>query len=243
MSEKTPRNHQSERGDGLRDLLRAADPAGTERPELDAIERANLRQRIIAAAREENLAADTWSPGWSAGRPAWLLPAMAVAVLVAAVGLAVWSLQGGAGSPPGAVAEGVAPIPQASVATEPAATAAAQETPPTTAPATSMGEAPLSEPPRQAVADASVDAPGIFEPQPGAGNPAIDQPAAQAATEPAAVTVADGPAVADSTTPDTDRQARTVQFVAPRGTRIIWTLDPNFESPITGHEPRQEEAP
>jgi hypothetical protein len=239
MSEKTPNNHDTRGSDALRDLLRTADPAGVIDPAgLDPIERANLRRHITAAA-EEDLAANTWRPSWSAGRPAWLLPAMAAALLVAAVGLAVWSLQGGAGSTAGTVAEGVAPAPRASVPTEPAATAPAGETPPTTARATSTQEAPLSETPRQAVADAAVDVPGISEPPPGAGNPTIDQPAA----EPAAVTVADRPAVADTTTPDTDRQARTVQFVAPRGTRIIWTLDPNFESPIAGQEPRQEEAP
>jgi hypothetical protein len=33
---------------------------------------------------------------------------------------------------------------------------------------------------------------------------------------------------------------RTVQFVAPGGTRIIWTIDPNFEPPIAGLSARQE---
>ncbi len=39
-----------------------------------------------------------------------------------------------------------------------------------------------------------------------------------------------------------DVRARTVQFTAPRGTRIIWTLDPEFESPISGPEARQEQG-
>lgn len=51
----------------------------------------------------------------------------------------------------------------------------------------------------------------------------------------AAVASVDAPSPAD-------KQARTVQFTAPRGTRIIWTLDPNFESPIAGQEPRQEQS-
>lgn len=242
MSEETPRNHESAGSDALRDLLRAADPAAAERPELDPIERANLRRRVTAAA-EENLAADTWSPPWSSGRPTWLVPAMAAAVLVAAVGLALLSLHGGAGSSTETVAEGVAPTPRASVPTEPSAAAPAGETPSFTAPATSTREAPPTETPRRTIADASGDAPVVAEPPPGAGNPAIDRPADEAADEPAAATVADRPAVADTAAPDTDRRPRTVQFVAPRGTRIIWTLDPNFESPIAGQESRQEEAP
>jgi hypothetical protein len=32
---------------------------------------------------------------------------------------------------------------------------------------------------------------------------------------------------------DADRAARTVQFTAPGGTRIIWTLDPDFDFPVT----------
>ena len=48
-------------------------------------------------------------------------------------------------------------------------------------------------------------------------------------------------AVADA--PPIDRSRRVLQFTAPRGTRIIWTLDPTFESPIDGPSPDQEEAP
>jgi len=59
MSEKTPRDHDTRGTDALRDLLRAADPAGAAAQEgLDPIERANLRQRITAAAGQDA------PPGW-----------------------------------------------------------------------------------------------------------------------------------------------------------------------------------
>ncbi|MFQ5743533.1 MAG: hypothetical protein ACE5HV_08080 [Acidobacteriota bacterium] len=38
--------------------------------------------------------------------------------------------------------------------------------------------------------------------------------------------------------PRPGRQARTVRFTAPRGTRIIWTLDPDFKAPTL--EPRNQ---
>jgi len=62
-------------------------------------------------------------------------------------------------------------------------------------------------------------------------------PTATLASQPENTTVA---AVAHPSPPE--RQARTVRFTAPRGTRIIWTLDPNFESPIAERETRQEQA-
>jgi hypothetical protein len=33
--------------------------------------------------------------------------------------------------------------------------------------------------------------------------------------------------------PDRPTTARSIRFTAPRGTRIIWNLDPNFESSTT----------
>jgi hypothetical protein len=41
-------------------------------------------------------------------------------------------------------------------------------------------------------------------------------------------------------TPGTDRKARTLQFITPRGTRIIWTLDPEYVSPTAAPPARQE---
>ncbi|HEX9699317.1 MAG TPA: hypothetical protein VGD06_07640 [Acidobacteriota bacterium] len=41
-------------------------------------------------------------------------------------------------------------------------------------------------------------------------------------------------------TPSTDRKARTLQFTTPRGTRIIWTLDPEYVSPTAAPPARQE---
>jgi hypothetical protein len=40
--------------------------------------------------------------------------------------------------------------------------------------------------------------------------------------------------------PAADRKARTLQFTAPRGTRIIWTLDPEYVSPTAVPPARQE---
>ncbi len=87
--------------------------------------------------------------------------------------------------------------------------------------------------------------------------PAIaDQPAVipaqpvAAAADPQAMTVpvpSPGEALAatvaatnDPSPPDV--RTRTVQFTAPRGTRIIWTLDPDFVSLIAGPEARQEQG-
>jgi len=228
MSEKTPRVHQTPSGDALGDLLRAADPAGiTGQPGLDPIERANLRQRIIAAA-EETPSADAWNPVRGTDRPAWLVPAIAAAVLVTAVGLAVWSLQGGDTGTSGAVAGGPAALPQptAPVETTPAEPSTEAPTLPQDAFA---GDTPITS--ATAVAEASPRAGVADEPQRTDEMPA----SVDVDTNPTAITVADNPS-------PPDRQARTLQFVAPRGTRIIWTLDPDFESPIAGQEPRQEKT-
>ena len=49
-------------------------------------------------------------------------------------------------------------------------------------------------------------------------------------------------AITASSPTDQEARTRTVQFTAPRGTRIIWTLDPEFESPISGPPARQEQG-
>ena len=47
-------------------------------------------------------------------------------------------------------------------------------------------------------------------------------------------TIPTGPAARRSTEPgaaveETDRKARQIQFSTPGGTRVVWTLDPDFE--------------
>lgn len=66
--------------------------------------------------------------------------------------------------------------------------------------------------------------PAIVETTPEALHPALLAEAVETApTEPVAVEIAASPS------PRLDRQPRSVQFTAPRGTRIIWTLDPEFD--------------
>ncbi len=122
-----------------------------------------------------------------------------------------------------------------------------------------------SEPGVSEIVDATATAPdrvspreAPLDPDPAALAPAPTGPLAESLIEPDptaaasttneaiaadAVVATTGTAVADIDSPSpADKQARTVQFTAPRGTRIIWTLDPNFESPIAGQEPRQEQS-
>lgn len=224
MNEKTPGNHDTADNDALGDLLRAADPAAAERSGLDPIERANLRQRIIATA-EQSRRANAWSPGWSTPRPTWLVPSFAAVVLVTAIGLAMWSLQvEPVGTSDSVAATTTTPAPRHGADTTPGR-------PPIDDPATVAPDPDAA--PNTTVAQPA--APGNVAAE-GAAEPAnIDEPADTASTAALAAPAPDVPS-------PPDHQTRTVQFVAPRGTRIIWTLDPDFESPIAGQEPRQEKT-
>jgi len=150
---------------------------------------------------------------------------------VTAVGLAWWSLDGGPATTSSPVTGNVATTP-AVPAPSPGAGAVAGQTP-------GEGPATMATDP-DATSDTAVAQATTTDAAEtsGAGELAdTDEPAdpATSTAAPAATPIADNPS-------PPDRQARTVQFVAPRGTRIIWTLDPNFESPITGQEPRQEKT-
>lgn len=79
-------------------------------------------------------------------------------------------------------------------------------------------------------------------PEEAAAEPPVSAPTADAGTPAtAATTVAETASPSGSAPPD--RPSRTLHLTASRGTRIIWTLDPSFKSPIDGYMPRQENAP
>jgi hypothetical protein len=80
------------------------------------------------------------------------------------------------------------------------------------------------EDPAAAATDPSPDAIGISEVP---STTVAEVPSADAVQQAASVGAPESPGAAD-----TGREARTVQFTAPGGTRIIWTLDPEFEFPI-----------
>jgi hypothetical protein len=96
---------------------------------------------------------------------------------------------------------------------------------PETGPATPAEPAPVA-----------VTEPSRVEPLPEPA-PQIEVPGAVVAE--AAVVVEDPAAMAATETPSdvvppaVGREARTVRFTAPGGTRIIWTLDPDFQVPVT----------
>jgi hypothetical protein len=142
-------------------------------------------------------------------------PALTAAALTAAMGLFLWS----------AVDRDDATVP-AEVAERPAPPAPSD---PGARTADTSADAPVE--PRGAEAGDAAAAPPTDAPR---GTPstidAVARPAAPSAT----------PVVAAAGPSSPDREPRTVRFTAPRGTRIIWTLDPNFESPIAGTEFRQE---
>ena len=90
------------------------------------------------------------------------------------------------------------------------------------------------------------------EPKETIAAPIPELPETAPAGEEAPPLVADGPPApaaeaagppAESVAAGDEREARVVHFTAPRGTRIIWTLDPNFESPVAEPKARQEQSP
>lgn len=93
-----------------------------------------------------------------------------------------------------------------------------------------------TEMPSSNLADAGATDPVAVEVEPAAPTSSEPAPVATPFTQPEDTTAA---AVNDPSPPD--RQARTVQFTAPGGTRIIWTLDPDFELSTAGGDARQEQ--
>ena len=136
-------------------------------------------------------------------RPTWI-PAAAVAATVTVVALGVWT-----GSRPGTRA------PASATAAGGNGSAAAPAEP--------------AEPVAPVAAPQSQLAPGLGQRQPAVVHaaPALPEPAPAATllALPEAATAAQG-------APPTEAQraeVRRVRFTAPRGTRIVWTLDPDFE--------------
>lgn len=229
-------------------LLRDADPAAATT--LDAVERARMRQAITAAAERH-----AGSARWTDTPSAWLKPALAAAALVTAMGLAVWSLNepGSATDVSNELADAGTTAPADDLpmtpdeATDAAATATGVEAQNRGDLQPQAGDDPAAagqvaeNDPSANVPAASVSAPaGAAPSSPAAGaiTPAViaAPAAAEATVDPGDIAIA----AADPSSPP-DRPARTVHFTAPRGTRIIWTLDPNFESPIAGAASRQKE--
>jgi len=203
--------------DALARLLRAADPAAGDAG-LNPVERARMRQAITETA-DQHAASGLWTGGWQG----WMKPALAAAAVIIVVGLAVGTFGRNPEDPPGEVADAgvTAPEPPTSVANPvPGTMPESSETPELI---TALD--PVTDP-----VSAAVDP----------TTPPNPEPATTAAT-PVSSPESTAVAIVDDPSPP-DKQARTMQFTAPRGTRIIWTLDPNFESPIAEREARQEQA-
>ncbi len=253
MSERAHKPDANRRGrddiagerDHLRRLLCDADPAGNDTG-LDPVTLANLRREITRAG-EDAETDSSWLRQAGSGIGSgfgpfatWTKPALA-ATAMAVVATTVWlsfSAPGGGGAEGGTTAAEapevadagpVSPTPDTPPSSEPASeTQRPSEVVPSVAPVPAETDPAANPPAAEAVADAGVEttpAPSPAGPEPVAPEPAALSPAIPAVD----VAVA-------------DKRARTVQFTAPRGTRIIWTLDPNFESPIAGQEPRQEQT-
>lgn len=223
MSDTTRRTPNDDRHDALARLLRDADPAGA-RPGLDGAERARLRQTVVEAARHHAATQAT-----AGTRPGWLKPALAAALLVAAAGLGYPLVAGRPGPSADAVAEDV---PGAEVSPPPAPPALAPTSTSTftPTPAPPPTDPTLDDRPAAATVAGTAPQPGTPEVAPTAGRAAVSF---DELFDPAPRRITDQPS-------PPARRARTVQFVAPRGTRIIWTLAPNFASPIAGPGPGKE---
>ena len=217
--------------DELTYKLRLGDPAA-DAPQIDGLELARMRRTIIAAAEE---AQDTRAGSWTwinVSRPL----AVALATIVIAL-FAVWLFTPTPGIVPGGPAAGddVPPGAVADAAPPTVEPAEAGSAPP---PRTSTQAEPLS--PEQTT---TLPDPAIESPVPAEQISPIEQVAPPQTLEPQPIAPPDAPtAITVADTSPSDRQARTVQFTAPRGTRIIWTLDPNFESPFVEQTARQEQG-
>lgn len=208
--------------DGLGDLLRAADPAAAS-DGLEGVERARIREAIVeeAARRVGEEAAGAFGN-------AWRQPALAGAtLLLLAFALAHWTLFGGV-APDAAERVPDAAIETPEVSGQQADGAASADP----RPAGREPQAPqtvpsVSAPPASAVSSAAIASLPLPEPGP---DRAPDTPGTSTRSY-----------LAASSTPaaTSGRHPRTLYFTAPRGTQIIWTLDPQYESPIAGQRARQ----
>jgi len=203
--------------DDLSHKLRLGDPAD-DAPEIDPVELAQIRRTIVTAAYD---AQDTRAGAWTwinVSRPL----TVAFATIVIAL-FAVWLFTPTPGTIPGATNDQQqGAVADASPPTAPPGETQTESTSPEETP--TLPDIPIEDtvPAEQISPSEQVTPPQTLEPE------SIAQPETTAATT-----------VADASPPE--RQARTVQFTAPRGTRIIWTLDPSFESPLTEQTARQEQ--
>ena len=222
MSDNERHNHDEARGqpETLTRLLRDADPAVGD-PGMSRSEVAQMRRAITDAARDGNdrrRAPIAW-PAWM--RPEWTRPALTLAA-IGTVALGSWIV---VGSPPAAPPAPVADAGTASI-------------PPVEPPAVIPGQGAVILDQRAMISDQ----PAAVQDQPA---PIPDQPVATATGPPAATMPAPAAAETVAATHDLsprDVRSRTVQFTAPRGTRIIWTLNPDFVSPTSGPDARQEQG-
>ena len=223
MNDNERRKHDEARGhpETLTRLLRDADPAVGD-PGLSPTEVAQMRRAITDAAPEGNnrhRAPIAW-PAWI--RAEWTQPALALAT-IGIMALGLWLFVG----------------PRPATPPTPVADAGTAAIPPPVEPAVVIpGQAAVVLDPRAMISDQ----PAAVQDQPA---PIPDQPVAAAPGPPAATVLAPTPAetVAATHRPSPpDVRTRTVQFTAPRGTRIIWTLNPDFVSPTSGPDARQEQG-
>lgn len=109
-----------------------------------------------------------------------------------------------------------------------------------------VADAPPLTPP-EPTGGQEATAPAPEEPAPLAPTPAASEPVAEARSaeripETSIVEPSPQRELVVDTEPVADRQARTVLFTSPLGTRIIWTLDPEFESPLAEPGAREEQG-
>ena len=202
--------------DELRKLLNLGDPAGDGHPP-DAQEIAAMRRTVLNAV-------DTGA----ATRP-WLSSSFVTAaatVAVAHIALAILLRAG----PWGTVLQ-----PETGPAT-PAETAPAAPIDPAAA------ESPSAVAAEPSLEPSPEEVPQGMEPQAASEAAVAELPEAAANQRPEVaageLTLAAVEESLDIAAPVAARERRTVQFTAPGGTRIIWTLDPDFQLPVSEPDDR-----
>jgi hypothetical protein len=194
------RKHDAGGEDRLRTLLRRGDPAADAAQGVPGPTAASLRARIVAAASERPRHA--FAPfAWATATAAGLLLLLAIAVRP----------------------EGPAP-PSPALRPDGPLVADAHPASPPSGPGIAVEPAPVVPlPPLPSVPPDEMEMRGMGpgpEPTPVTGSPSGTPDAASLAA--AAPPVPSTPAAPSTRTP------LTVQFTTPAGTRIIWTLDPEF---------------
>ena len=204
--------------DELRKLLNLGDPAGDGHPP-DAQEIAAMRRTVLNAV-------DTGA----ATRP-WLSSSLVTAAATVAVALIALAILLRAG-PWGAVLQ-----PETGPST-PAETAPAASIDP----AATAAESPTAVAAERSSEPSPEEVPQGMEPQAASEAAVAELPEAAANQRPEVaageLTLAAVEESLDIAAPVAARERRTVQFTAPGGTRIIWTLDPDFQLPVSEPDDR-----